>query len=194
MKRTITDTTGLLLLTVVLTMAGCATDAPAPVEDRSNGAHRTEAPATTPSDGVEVFPAQTAPLTQQRFESQPLETKPAPQAAPPPRPQSPAVVALLDNANRQAGSGNLDNAAAALERALRIEPRNAGLWQRLADIRLRQKQPDQAESLALKSNTLAVGDAATQAGNWRIIAKARRLRGDATGAAQADSRAVALAR
>lgn len=194
MKRTMTNTTSLLLLTVVLTMAGCATEAPAPVEDRSSGAHRTEAPTATQSDGVEVFPAQSAPLIQQSIEPQPLETRPAlPQTAPPPRPQSPAVVALLDNANRQAGSGNLDSAAAALERALRIEPRNAALWQRLADIRLRQKQPDQAESLALKSNTLAVGDAATQAGNWRIIAKARRARGDAAGAAQADSRAVALA-
>lgn len=196
MKRTMIDMTGLLTLLLVLTMTGCATtESPAPVEDIGGGAaHRSEAPAAaaTQADGVEVFPAQSAPLTQQSM-PQPLETRPAPQAVPP-RPQSPAVVALLDNANRQAGSGNLDSAAAALERALRIEPRNASLWQRLADIRLRQKQPDQAESLALKSNTLAVGDAATQAGNWRIIAKARRSRGDAAGAAQAENRAVALAR
>ncbi|MHB8745337.1 MAG: tetratricopeptide repeat protein [Gammaproteobacteria bacterium] len=192
-----TDATGLLTLLLVLTMTGCATtESPAPVEDIGGGAaHRSEAPAAaaTQADGVEVFPAQSAPLTQQSM-PQPLEARPAPQAAAPPRPQSPAVVALLDNADRQAGSGNLDSAAAALERALRIEPRNASLWQRLADIRLRQKQPDQAESLALKSNTLAVGDAATQAGNWRIIAKARRSRGDAAGAAQAENRAVALAR
>ncbi len=193
MKRTMTDAARLLTLILVLTMAGCATESPAPVEDRSNGTtHRSETQAAPQTDGVEVFPAQSAPLTQQSM-PQPLETRPAPQAAPP-RPQSPAVVALLDNADRQAGSGNLDSAAAALERALRIEPRNASLWQRLADIRLRQKQPDQAESLALKSNTLAVGDAATQAGNWRIIAKARRSRGDAAGASQAESRAVALAR
>ncbi|MHB8471555.1 MAG: tetratricopeptide repeat protein [Gammaproteobacteria bacterium] len=190
-----TDATGLLPLLLVLTMTGCATtESPAPVEDIGGGAaHRSEAPAATQADGVEVFPAQSAPLTQQSM-PQPLEARPAPQAAAPPRPQSPAVVALLDNADRQAGSGNLDSAAAALERALRIEPRNASLWQRLADIRLRQKQPDQAESLALKSNTLAVGDAATQAGNWRIIAKARRSRGDAAGAAQAENRAVALVR
>jgi hypothetical protein len=192
MKRTAIDVTGWMVLGLALCLGGCAlTQEAAPVDDQSAtraGAHSKSAKTQTP-DGVEVFPAQSAPLTQHSIE--PMETTPTPvpetpQAA---APQSPAVVALVDNADRQAGSGKLDGAAAALERALRIEPRNAGLWQRLADIRLRQKQPGQAESLALKSNTLAVGDKATQAGNWRIIAKSRRMRNDADGARQADSRA-----
>jgi len=199
MKRTALDTTRLLLLGIVLTLSGCATtENSAPVEDRSAGpASRPETAAPQTPEGVEVFPAQSAPLTQQSMEPQEKTLPEAPsqstQSAPPAAAaQSPAVVALLDNADRQAGSGNLDSAAAALERALRIEPRNASLWQRLADIRLRQKQADQAESLALKSNTLAVGDNATQAGNWRIIAKARRMRGDSDGAHEAESRAESL--
>lgn len=192
MKRTALDMTRLLLLGIAFTLTGCAISPnSAPVEDRAGGsASRPEPAAPQTPEGVEVFPAQSAPIMQRGTE--PQEYKPT---APPPSvaaAQSPAVVALLDNADRQAGSGNLDSAAAALERALRIEPRNAGLWQRLADIRLRQNQADQAESLALKSNTLAVGDSATQAGNWRIIAKARRMRGDSEGAQQADSHAAAL--
>ena len=203
MKRTAIDVAGWLVLSVALFLSGCAiTQEAAPVDERSAAsANARTAPAGTETpEGVEVFPAQTAPMTQRGMES--METTPAPTTEPStaaeietPRaaaPQSPAVVALLDNADRQADSGKLDGAAAALERALRIEPRNAILWQRLADIRLRQKQPGQAESLALKSNTLAVGDRGAQADNWRIIAKSRRMRGDADGARQADSRADAL--
>jgi predicted Zn-dependent protease len=203
MKRTAIDVTGWMVLGMALFLSGCAiTQEAAPVDERSaTSSNRHSAPAKTETpEGVEVFPAQNAPLTQHSIE--PMQTTPMPTTEPStaagpemPRavaPQSPAVVALLDNADRQAGSGKLDGAAAALERALRIEPRNAILWQRLADIRLRQKQPGQAESLALKSNTLAVADKATQAGNWRIIAKSRRMRSDADGARQADSRADAL--
>ena len=200
MKRTAIEATGWLVLSMALFLSGCAiTQESAPVDERSaaNANARTAPAGTETPDGVEVFPAQSAPLTRHSIE--PMEATPtepstadAPETPRAAAPQSPAVVALLGNADRQAGSGQLDGAAAALERALRIEPRNAILWQRLADIRLRQKQPGQAESLALKSNTLAVGDRATQAGNWRIIAKSRRMRSDADGASQADSRADAL--
>ncbi len=191
MKRTAIDVTGGLMLSVALCLSGCAQN-PAPVESVNATGHRAQSmsPKTQAPSGVEVFPAQNAAPLQRGTE--PMQTTPLPVAPRAAAPQSPAVVALLDNADRQAGSGKLDAAAAALERALRIEPRNALLWQRLADIRLRQQQPDQAESLALKSNTLAVGDTGTQADNWRIIAKSRRMRNDADGARQADTRADAL--
>ena len=185
--------TAIVVLGITLFMTGCAmTPNNAPIEERGAGASAPAEPEQTQSaEGVEVYPAQgaqSAPMTQ-RIE--PLQTTPsAPAAAA--VPQSPAVVALLDSADRQSNAGNLDSAAAALERALRIEPRNAVLWQRLADVRLKQKQPDQAESLALKSNTFAVDDAATRAANWRIIAKARRMRGDEKGAGEAESRAAEL--
>ncbi len=107
---------------------------------------------------------------------------------PAPAPATTAVLALLDTARNQGSTGNLDGAAASLERALRIEPRNARLWSELAAVRLQQQQAQQAEQLAAKSNALAPRDTLLQQSNWRIIAEARRLRGDAGGARAAEQR------
>jgi predicted Zn-dependent protease len=105
---------------------------------------------------------------------------------------TPAVVALLEDAGRQARSGSLDSAAAALERAVRIEPRNAAIWSRLAEVRLQQQLSPQAENLAKKSNTLAGRDTRLRARNWRIIARARQIAGDSAGAAEAEQQAAML--
>ncbi len=88
-----------------------------------------------------------------------------------------AVVALLDNAGQQTRSGNLDAAGAALERALRLEPRNPEVWSRLAGIRLQQSQFDQAINLASKSNTLAGNNPTLVARNNRIIVQAKQQLG-----------------
>src|SRR5256885_319985 len=77
---------------------------------------------------------------------------------------------------------NLAIAAASLERALRIEPRNPRLWQELARVRLKQGDYAQAESTAARSNSWAGSDNALRAENWRLIAHAREARGDAEGA------------
>jgi tetratricopeptide (TPR) repeat protein len=95
---------------------------------------------------------------------------------------SPAVVALFDGARADSAAGRLPNAAASLERALRIEPRNARLWQELARVRLAQGDYAQAESVARRSSSWAGGDAALRAENWRLIAQAREARGDGAGA------------
>ena len=50
-------------------------------------------------------------------------------------------------------------AAASIERALRIEPRNPRLWQELARVRLKQGQYAQAENVAARSNSWAGDDA-----------------------------------
>lgn len=94
----------------------------------------------------------------------------------------PAVVALLDSARADSAAGRLSNAAASLERALRIEPRNPRLWQELARVRFQQGNYAQAESLAARSNSWAGSDSALRADNWRLIAQARDARGDAAGA------------
>ncbi|OGI45155.1 MAG: hypothetical protein A2V92_02340 [Candidatus Muproteobacteria bacterium RBG_16_65_31] len=93
-----------------------------------------------------------------------------------------AVVALVDTARADGAAGKTDSAAAALERALRIEPQNPALWRELALLRLRQGEPQQAESLAAKSNTWAGSNKKLRAANWRLIAQARRERGDDAGA------------
>ena len=85
----------------------------------------------------------------------------------------PAVLALLSEATKQENSGDLEVAAAKLERALRIEPRNAVLWHHLAAVRLRQGQTQLAVSLAQKSNSFAAHDSELVERNQRIIEQAR---------------------
>lgn len=105
---------------------------------------------------------------------------------------SPAVVALLGQAEDQANNGDLGAAAASLERAIRIEPRNPLLWYHLATVRLAQQDAAQAEQLAVKSNSLAAGNRLQQSRNWRLIARARQALGDVAGAGAAKRRAREL--
>src|SRR5713226_5757060 len=105
-----------------------------------------------------------------------------PEPAPAPRAENIAIAGLMENARTDAAAGRLANAAATLERALRIEPRNPRLWQELARVRLKQGQYAQAESVAARSNSWAGSDNALRAENWRLIAEARTARGDAEGA------------
>lgn len=96
----------------------------------------------------------------------------------------PVVVALLENAEEEAAGGRLDQAANALERALRIEPQNAYLWHRLAGIRLEQTRAQDVISLASRSMTLT-SDERLIAANWRLISQAHELTGDADKAREA---------
>lgn len=126
------------------------------------------------------------------------------QPAPPPKPPADlppaeitrdgnqAVVALLESADKYVKNNQLDKAGAALERALRIEPRNAGIWHDLAQIRLHQGRYQQAESLASKSNNLAGSNRTLQSRNWKLIGSARKAGGNAAGAEEAEARASQL--
>lgn len=108
--------------------------------------------------------------------SPPAPAVPAPTPAPTPpaaRSENIAVAGLMETARADAAAGRLANAAASLERALRIEPRNPRLWQELARVRLQQGQYAQAESLAARSNSWAGNDSALRAENDRIISEAR---------------------
>lgn len=107
------------------------------------------------------------------------------------RPQqgtSKAVLALLGQAREAALQGELTRSESFLERALRIEPRNAVLWHYMAKLRLHQGRLKQAAGLAAKSNTLDSSNKTLQADNWRIIAHARHQAGDIEGAKQAQSK------
>ena len=144
-----------IMLAAVFVIQACSSvpppRVPPPVVDRGIPA----------PDGQRV-PVQTQPV--------PSAPGPAPGRVVPARPQPPAVVALLEHAEQQANTGDLESAAASLERALRIDPRNPVLWHHLATVRLAQGQASQAEQLAVKSNSLASGNAAQQALNWQLIA------------------------
>jgi tetratricopeptide (TPR) repeat protein len=100
----------------------------------------------------------------------------------PPHPETPAVASLIDNARLDSQAGRYGNAAASLERALRIEPRNPRLWQELSRVRYSQREFAQAESCAQRSNSWAGGDNALRFENWQLIAQAREARGDSAGA------------
>lgn len=108
---------------------------------------------------------------------------------PPTSTSSGAVVALLDRADDYRRTGDINSEAATIERALRIDPKNARLWSRLAAVRLEQGRPAQAEQLALKSNALARGNNALQARNWQLVARARWSVNNSAGARAAEQKA-----
>ncbi len=103
-----------------------------------------------------------------------------------------AIDKLTDEAEKQQRQGDLKNAAMTLERALRIEPRNPHLWNRLAQIHMQQKAFKLAGELAARSNSLTQKGAAIRHDNWRIIADVRRINRDFVGAKEADNRAATL--
>jgi tetratricopeptide (TPR) repeat protein len=95
---------------------------------------------------------------------------------------NPAVIALADTARNDIAAYRYADAAASIERALRIEPRNARLWHELARIRLGQEDYPQAENMAKRSNSYAMNDTALRRANWKLIAECRRELGDLVGA------------
>jgi tetratricopeptide (TPR) repeat protein len=100
-----------------------------------------------------------------------------------------AVWRLLETARQQEGAGDHAAAAATLERALRIAPKDALLWHELASVRLTQGRWQLAEQMAAKSNNLARNEQQLIAANWRLIASARQSRGDSAGARRAREQA-----
>lgn len=106
----------------------------------------------------------------------------------PPASENTAVLALLDQARTEFGADRAAGAAATLERALRIEPRNPRLWLELARHRLAQGDPAQAEQLAQRANAFAGGDRLLRAAIWQVIVRARTARGDEDGARKAEDK------
>ncbi len=104
----------------------------------------------------------------------------------------PAVLSLLRSAQSARAAGQYAQASGSLERALRIEPRNYFVWSTLADTYLREKNFDQAVSVAQKSNSLGRGNVYVEQENWRIIRDARSAGGNAAGAAEAQARLDAI--
>lgn len=92
------------------------------------------------------------------------------------------VISLVKAARAALQQGRTDQAGASLERALRIEPRNAWVYQGLSQLHIVTQQAEQAESEAKKSTSLGKRNPYLDVENWRLIAEARKLRGDAAGA------------
>ncbi len=117
---------------------------------------------------------------------------PAPTREPPPPPpqagddirlgvENPQVMALWQDAEVARQTRDYRRAAVRLEQAIGLEPGNPVLWSRLAEIRMLESEPAQAENLAAKSNVLAVDNPSLRYRNWLIIRHARQSRGDQDG-------------
>jgi predicted Zn-dependent protease len=119
---------------------------------------------------------------------------PAESPAPAAKGENVAIAGLMQSARSDSEAGKLGSAAATLERALRIEPKNPRLWQELARVRLKQGEYAQAENVAARSNAWAGSDNSLRAENWRLIAQARDARGDSQGARAAQDAADKLGR
>lgn len=193
----------LSLAAVLFAMAGCSPAVrqgpPAPVVG-PGGSGATPPPASsgnvtvTPLKAPEIQAVEQTPVQAYRGpeSTAPMQAVPEPAGAPaaaasppvasaneqvamvtPSRPMSKAVRTLLQQAELQRSSGDLTGAAATLERALRIEPESAYVWNRLAHVRAQQGQAGLAAELAAKSSSFAGTDETLKRDNDRLIARAR---------------------
>ena len=151
--------TRLLGVLILLLLAACSGQSPAPVEDREVNA-RVRTPASQDSAGVQVYSL-----------------------------QNPAVKQLTAQARGAERAGDLDQASGYLERALRIQPRDPQLLQHMAEIKLQKEDYQQALNFAVRSYDIGprVGEICSR--NWRTISVAREHLKDANGASDAEARA-----
>lgn len=190
-------------LVFALALAGCQT---------ATGRHEGWPPQQTPQQPVNkpvygtvsppvgeptpVAPSATIPTTPNNESG--IPPMPLPEKVLPNFPKSAdaisgsAVLSLLRSAQSARAAGQYAQAAGSLERALRIEPRNYFVWSTLADTYLRQKNYDQAISVAQKSNSLGRGNVYVEQENWRVIRDARTAGGNVAGAAEAQARIDAI--
>lgn len=170
----------------VLTLAGCVSGTGGyrpPVEDRTGGGGVVQ-PVESASTGVVVKPT----IIRESRTEQPVAV-PVPTAATS-RAQNPAVIALLDTANKQKVSGSMNAAQSSLERAQRIAPRDPEIYFQLADIQRLEGRWSQAEQLALKGTNMAIGDAIMLRRLWLLIADIRESYGNYSSAKKARQQAM----
>ena len=152
-------------LLLVLLIAGCATT---PAPESAPGGPVTEE-ASAPAPGPEgTAPEEEAPVV-----------RPSPDQA---------TLALLNQSERAAASGAMDEALAYAERAVRIDPRRADLLTRLARLELANEDPGTAIRYAQKAISLAGSRADWTRDAWLVIADAKEALGETAEAAEIRSR------
>ncbi|PWD85221.1 tetratricopeptide repeat protein [Ignatzschineria cameli] len=133
--------------------------------------------ATFPAAPTATAPAIPAPNSGVKTAAATPPAPAAPVAQTPPAAPSGgnAVKVLLDDARKAVQENRLDKAASSLERAVRLEPRNASIWYDLAQIRLHQKNYAAAEQMANKSISFTKNEDLIKR-NRQIIAAAQSAR------------------
>jgi len=179
------------ILTVLTLTTGCATSWPNPYETPEPVI--VAAPTAEPEVIPEPEPAvlETIPLPDSGVITTPL---PEPEAPPPPpviepEPELAAVVALRGQAADSMAAGEPELAAATIERAIRIQPRNPVLWLDLAAIRFAQQEFAQSESTAKRALSYASGRNDISYDAWILIANSRYARNDREGGERAEAQA-----
>ncbi|OQX16116.1 MAG: hypothetical protein BWK76_11945 [Desulfobulbaceae bacterium A2] len=159
-----------LALTVLLLVQGCAVRPP------------SESPGTPPR------PLPTPPVEQ----AEPPVAAPVPPAgreSVPGAQEGKAAGTLLAGARQNMQAGRYSQAEMALERALRLEPRNARLWHEMAQVKFAQRDYRQSVQFCLKSNSLAGRDHELIRHNWQLMEKAYLELGEPDKARQAHGKA-----
>ena len=83
---------------------------------------------------------------------------------------------LLAQAETLQQQGNINGAIAQIERALRLEPRNAHAWHRLATLHLTKGDLNKAEQFARRSNQFSAGNQELIDANQKVLDEVQRLR------------------
>ena len=91
-----------------------------------------------------------------------------------------ASTTLIETASRQYENGQLDQAAATLERALHIQPNNPATLHYLGVLRLQQGQYQQAETLAARSNMRVGPNVELRNRNFQLIQAAQQAKASST--------------
>lgn len=147
---------------LLMTFSGCAMkhrvqppqvitpiEHPAEIKPESKPEIKPELPAKQPEPEISEPVEPEAEISESLPPSQP--------DVPAYQPKTGPAAAVYADAEKNLDAGNLDKAEMLLERALRIEPRNAHYWYTMARIKYQQKQYKQTIQFCLKSNSLAMG-------------------------------------
>ncbi len=148
------------LLLATLLLHGCAVKRPV---------QRPDYPATPTTPTTPTYP------------TPPAYPTPAETPVPPPvksdqikyTPKIGPAGSLYQQATASISAGDYDKAELALERALRIEPRNGHYWYTMAQVKYEQKQYSQTIHLCLKSKSFAGKSDQLKQLNDRLIQDAR---------------------
>ena len=181
----------IVLIASLLAVTGCSTKPrqgePAPVISR-DGSVSPGSEAPRQEGSVVITPLQ-APVPAPGATATTATTTSAVARPAPNR----AVELQHERAQAQIDAGDLTAAAKTLERAISIQPDNAGSWNLLAHLRARQQMYAMAAEIAAKSNTMVTpGQQTLKKDNLLLIAKMKNLLGDTAGAARVRQQAMAL--
>ena len=153
-----------LLLISAVALASCTSlqppEQPAPVESRD----------LPPAPPPVVPPPSSRPLPPP--ESPPPVVPVEPETAPPPPSAATPSSTLLASVDAAMAAGQLEQAAALCERALRISPRDGHVWYRLATIRYQQARFTDAAGLARRAMSFAGPDAKLAQDSQRLLQQA----------------------